>query len=172
MTSSLLDSNDMVPGKAQYVPKWPLSIHLRPVLVKNFEICDINEALKYNELADYKNIWITVFHNNNLVTKEKLYGPIARKIYIRDDEPQTQSLSIAINGKTDDHSLLLGHVSLTIAVEVKISIGDIPANLLFFNLDPCLISENNKEYKATFQTPIFPHLIENQERIIGMFAKT
>jgi hypothetical protein len=162
---------DILPGKIPYIPKWPLNIHIRPVLIKNFEICNISEALSYSELSNYKDIWVNIAYNDTVVLKEKLRVSTTHTLYILDEEPTTHRLSLSIHGKTDDHSLLTENVSLTIAAEVTVAMDDISVNLLLFDVDRFLISENNKEYIAEFQTPICHYLIENQALVIGRWAK-
>lgn len=171
MTLLQSDSDNILLGKIPYTPKWPLNIHIRPVLVKNFEPCNIGQASDYAEIDDHRKIWITVTHNGTVVTKEKLGAPTTCTLYINDQEPVEHVLTVTIHEKTDDHSCFDNGISITIAAEVTVEIDDIPANLLFFKVVPLLVSENNKEYTAKFQTPIFHHLIENQGLIIGHVYK-
>jgi hypothetical protein len=164
MTSLQSDSDNILLGKTPYLPTWPLNIHIRPVLLKDFKVFDIEEVWDYHELDDYQKICITVEHNNTAIVKEQLGFPVFYKIDIRDDTPSNHSLTVRINNKTDDHSCFDGKTSITVAVEITIEIDDIPTNLLnpvFFKTIPLLIGENKKEYTAQFQTPIFHHMIEN-----------
>jgi hypothetical protein len=169
MTSLQSDPDNILLGKIPYIPTWPLNIHIRPVLLKDYKVCDIVEAWDYHDLDDYRKIWITVEHNNKAIVKEKLEEPVFYKIDIRDDEPSDHSLTVFIHDKTDDHSCFDGKTSITVAVEIKIEIDDIPTNLLnpvFFKTIPLLIGENEKQYTAQFQTPIFRYMIENWGSVV------
>jgi hypothetical protein len=104
MTLLQSDPDNILLGKIPYIPTWPLNIHIRPVLLKDYKVCDIEEVWDYHSLDDYRKIWITVEHNNTAIIKEQLGHSVFHKIDIRDDKPSDHSLAVFIHSKTDDHS--------------------------------------------------------------------
>lgn len=119
-------------GKILYIPTWQMNCKISPVIAVGQNIVPGTQLLNFGtELKNFDDFKITVTYDHQILHNDffKNAETIIIDHQFLDDKENTEHVfSIELCGKTDDHSCFYHGTSVSLAIQIDLSIEDMPMN--------------------------------------------
>ena len=157
-------------GKIPYVPTWQMNCKISPVITVDDTILPGSQLLNFGtELKNFDEFKVTVTYDQQILYNDFFKNTetiIIDQKFLDDKENTDHVFSVELCGKTDDHSCFYHGTSVSLAIQIDLSIEDMPLNLTLQTSGiKITMGENNKQ-NFNIKTPIYQWLLQNQEYIM------
>ena len=164
--------NTSIPkGKIPYIPTWRMNCKISPVITAGTSILPGDQLLNFGkELKNFDEFKITVVYDQQTLYSGSFNNTetiIIDQQLLDDKENTDHVFSIELCGKTDDHSCFYHDTGVSLAIQIDLSIEDIPMNLTLQHSGIKIIMGENKKQSFNIKTPIYRWLLQNQEYIMA-----
>jgi hypothetical protein len=158
-------------GKIPYIPTWRMNCKISPVITAGNSVLPGSQLLNFGkELKNFDEFKITAAYDQQTLYSGSFTDTetIVIDQQLLDDKENTDHVfSIELCGKTDDHSCFYHDTSVSLAIQIDLSIEDMPLNLTLQTSGIKTIMGENEIQTFNIKTPIYRWLLQNQECIMA-----
>jgi hypothetical protein len=157
-------------GKVAVVSTWKMNCKISPVITVDDKILPGSQLANFGEeLRNFNDFEITVVYDQQTLYTGSFKGTEAITIdqqFLDDKENIDHVFSIELCGKTDDHSCFYRDMNVSLAIQIDLSIEDMPLTLTLQTSGINTVLGENKTQIFNIKTPIYRWLLQNQEYIM------